>query len=203
MNGFTGMDVLKTAKAQSYDPEVLMMTGFGINMPSNIIEKMTFQNIKANITMTGLVTKGVVIKVRQAIENANIRVTGSDVRSLTTGSMINSTLYCNVLATPDANQDGVSDLPNVGDLLPGFKIRSVKIKGYRNAPVTDFFTNSNIAAFEIRKVSIKNATLNNFGEAFGITANTLKRLSLRQGRTRYKYPTKWLADPLDLTIRVV
>ena len=102
---------------------------------------------------------------------------------------------------PDANVDGVYDLPPVADLGAGRTIHLLKITGYSGATVG--FVNSNIGADAVRKAFLRDATLNNGGEPFGIATNDLGLLKLRQGRTTYKYDTDWLTTPDDLTVRLV
>ena len=102
------------------------------------------------------------------------------------------------------------------DLLAGLAINSLKITGYRGA-FGGLFRNSNIAAHSLGTISLRDATLNNFPdtndddepdderEPFGVTGNTVNRLSLKQGRTKYAWSNgAWLNGlvPLDLEVRL-
>ncbi len=177
----------------------------GINMPSGIIESISLRSIQADVTMSGVGSKGVSFKIKEDVSGSNIRVSDCNVRSFLAGKMLNSSLYVGVMGTPDENTDDVYDLPEIADLLVDHKILRFTIKGYRGS-TGDYFTNSNIAADYIGSVSLRNATLDNSGEAFGLTANTLRRLSLRQDRSRYSWRNgAW--NPLltadDLAVRLV
>ena len=195
--------VLRKLNARNVD-----LIDTGINMNNGIIHSTILRNIKANVTMVGAVTRGIAFNIRQDVEDANIRVTGSDVKSFSAGSMKNSSLYVGVAGTPDENGDGVYDLPELVNILDGYEIKTFRIKGYRGA-AGDLFTNSNVAADAIGTAQLKDVTLDNTPEdgdegfPFGLAANTIKRLTLRQGRTNYTWPDNWLADPQDLEIRLV
>jgi len=201
--GFIGGNaVLKKLDARNCD----LIAG-GINMTNGIIEQISLRSIQeTNVTMGG-VAKGVKIRVAQNTEDANIRLTMADVKSFTTGSMINSSLLVGTLAPGDSNGDGVSDLPELIDLFSGFKIKSVKITGYKGGPA-DLYVNANIAANEIGKVALMNTILRNLDDdseervPFGITTDSLKKLTLNQGGIKYKWPDVWLATPQDLEVRL-
>ena len=179
----------------------------GINMPNAIIGQIDLRSIQeTNVTMGGTSSKGVKIRVAENVEEANIRISMADVKSFAAGSMINASLLVGSLAE-DSNGDGVNDLPDVIDLFNGFELKSVKITGYKGAS-TDLYVNANIAASEIGKVSLMNAALENRDDvteaplAFGITADSVKKLMLRQGKLKYNWPGAWLADSEDLEVRV-
>jgi len=185
----------------------------GLDM-TGYIRSLRLRSIQADVLMTGVCEQPIQIRVSEQVEDSNIRITNCNVSSFQAGSMIDSSLYVGVLGAPDENADGVFDLPEVVNLLPDFRINKFTISGYRGA-VGDLFVNSNISADYVGTVKLMNARLDNrdflneedeemtdLGE-FGFAANTLRRLSLRQDRVNYTYPTNWLAAPDDLTIRLV
>jgi len=180
----------------------------GIYMESGIIRHLDVRSIQQTaVAMGGSYAKGIRIRVRQNIEGTNIRIVMSSVRSFMTGSMLDSSLLVNTLDPGDANGDGVIDLPEGIHLFRGFELRSFKITGYKGAP-DDLFVNSSVAASEMGTLKLANAVLDNhdlFSEEpvpFGITAHSLRKLSLSQDRVRYKWPTNWLADPEEFEVRV-
>jgi len=126
--------------------------------------------------------------------------------------MVNTSVYGGALGAPDANSDGVFDLPQLANLVSGFKISRLSITGYSGAG-NDLFVNTNIGCDYIGTASLRNALLDNTRTVdnqtedlgvFGIAARTIKRLKLRQqDGANYTWPNNWLADPMDLTIRVV
>ncbi|MDY6914538.1 MAG: Ig-like domain-containing protein [Planctomycetota bacterium] len=197
----TGNFILTKLNARNVD-----LINNGINM-NGIIHSIMLRNVQANITMVGVAPRGVLFRVFQAVEDANIRITGSDVRNFTTGRMTNSSLYVGVAGTPDENGDGTYDLPELINILDDHEIKVFRITGFRGA-VGDLFTNSNIAADAIGTAQLRDATLDNTpdeGDAvpFGLATNNIRRLTLRQGQTNYTWPNNWLADPQDLEIRLV
>jgi len=191
----------------------------GIFMPGAGIQKIFLRNIQeADVMMFGMPIKGVSLKVYEAITNSNIWITDSNIKSLMTGSLIDSTVFVGVLGAIDANGDSVGDLPETADLLGGLEITRLKITGYRGA-LGNLFANSNIAADTVGRVDLMNAGLENFpdtdgdGEAddeqepFGVTTNTVGKLTLKQGGVKYVWDVDaedWLGGlvPLDLEIRV-
>ncbi len=202
INFIGGDAVLRQLRAR----DCRLMDG-GINMPNGIIEQLDVRSIEeTNVTMGGTSSKGVKMRVAENTENANIRITMTDVKSFSTGSMINASLFVGSLAE-DSNGDGVNDLPAIIDLFSGFELKSVKITGYKGAG-TDLYVNANIAASEIGKLSLMNVALENrdeFTEAplpFGVTADTVKKLTLRQGKLKYTWPAAWLPDAEDLDVRI-
>ncbi len=180
----------------------------GIDMAGGIINKIVLGSLTSDVNMGGSADKGIVFKIIHDIDGSNITIGNADVRSFQIGSMNDSSLLVGVTAAvTDANNDGVYDLPALTNLNAGRTISQFKIKGYRNA-VGDLFTNSNIGANTIGNVFLRNATLANGGNPFGISSNDLGRLKLRQGRTTYKHDgASWLGRlglaPDDLTVRLV
>ncbi|MFH1730279.1 MAG: Ig-like domain-containing protein [Planctomycetota bacterium] len=179
----------------------------GIYMPNGIIEQIDLRSIQeTNVTMGGTSSKGVKMQVAENTEEANIRITMTDVKSFGTGSMINASLLVGTLVE-DSNGDGVNDLPELIDLFNDFEIKSFRITGYKGAPA-DLYVNANIAASEIGKVALINTTLRNLDDdseehvPFGITTDSLKKLTLNQGGIKYTWPDTWLATPQDLKVRV-
>jgi len=178
-----------------------LLTG-GISMADSVIHSVTLRSMTGNIAMTGIAPRGVTFTIRQAIQDANIWLPNADIRSITTGSMIDSSAFSGVLGPRDNDGDGVDDLPDVVDLKEGFTIHRITIRGFRGA-VGDLFTNVNIAADSVLMARLRDATLDNASKLFGVTTNNLRRLMLRQGRTNFTFGRNWLADPIDLTVRLV
>ena len=201
--GFIGGNaVLGSLRARNCD----LIDG-GINMANGIIGQIDLRSIQeTNVTMGGTSSKGLKVRVSENIEEANIRITMSDVKSFSAGSMVNASLFVGSLAE-DSNGDGVNDLPDVIDLFNDFELKSFRITGYKGAP-TDLYVNANVAASEIGKISLMNVALNNFDEnteaplPFGVTADTVKKLMVRQGKLKYTWPAAWLPDADDFEVRV-
>ncbi len=180
----------------------------GIDMSSGVIISSQLRNLSGDVVMGRYVQRGgVSFNIAQKVEDSNIRITEANVTSFTAGSMINSSLHVGVLGRPDDNGDGVTDLPSLADMRSDFKIGRVRIKGYRGA-VGDLFANSNLAADSIGMVQLKNATLDNDGETFGIATNNARlRVSLTQTTPRGRFSFRngaWTTDPGgDLEVRLV
>ncbi len=191
----------------------------GINTTS-VIDSINLGSIQGDVTMQGTSRRGVKIRVARQIENANISLPDTSIAMLMCGSLINSTVYSGVLGVTDdlpaPDGDGVIDLPGlVGGAIPalraGYSIKRLIIRGYKNA-VGDLFVNSNIAADSIGTIQIRDADLSNDGTAFGVAANEIRRLTLRDVRNRVTY--KWnrttetwsnalAADDLTINLPVV
>ena len=171
----------------------------GIDMAGGVINRTALRSIdNADINMGAVSATDLRFQILMAIDGSNITIeNGNNVRSFFAGSMNDSSLLLDVTYV-DANVDGVYDLPALVDLNTG-TIGQFKIKGYRGA-AGDLFTNSNVGADTITKAFIRDATLDNGGEAFGLSSNTLGQLKLRQGATNYKFGVNWLGVPDDLTV---
>ncbi len=182
----------------------LDIIGEGIDMTGGVISNINVRNIAADIFMGGQVDRGVSIRVGRDIVSANITVTASNVRLLRVGRMIDSSLFVGFDGADGSDTDAVYDLPSLVGLTSGFAIKRITVRGYREAD-GDLFINSNIAADTIDRVLIKNAAFDNDGTPFGIAAGTLGRLTLRQGRTTYRFGDNWPSadEAIDLTVRVV
>ncbi len=179
----------------------------GIGMPGGVINRTVLGSIdNADINMGRVSDKALRFQILRDIDGSNITIVNdNNIRSFFAGSMNDSSLLLDVTYI-DANNDGIYDLPPLFDLNAG-TIGQFKIKGYRGA-IGDLFTNSNIGADTITKVFLKNVTLANGGNPFGISSNNLGKLKLRQGRRTYKHDgASWLGRlglaPDDLTARLV
>ncbi len=182
----------------------LDIVGEGVDMAGGAIRNINVRNIAADIFMGGQVDRGVSICVGRDIVSANITVTASNVRLLRVGRMIDSSLFVGFGGVDGSDADAVYDLPPLVGLTSGFAIKRITVRGYREAD-GDLFINSNIAADTIDRAMIKNAAFDNDGTPFGIAAGTLGRLTLRQGRTTYRFGANWPSadETIDLTVRVV
>jgi hypothetical protein len=212
LNGISGSAVLYTLNARW----ITLLDG-GINMPDGAIRSLSLRSIRGgDVTMFGLPLAAISLKVYESIEGANIHITDGDIRSMAVGKMVNSSVYVGVMGVRDQNGDGVNDLPNAADFRDSHEIKRFTITGYSGA-YGNLFVNSNLAADRLGTVSLKNAELENQPdtdgdgepdeehEPFGLTANSLRSLSLRQGRTSYRWRNgAWLKqlDPLDLEVRL-
>jgi len=212
IGGISGGAVINTLNANTMD-----LIGNGIYMPAGTIKALYLRSIKdADVTMFGVVGKTISLTVSRSIVGSNITITDGSIQTFTAGSMIDSSLYVGVMGTRDDNGDGVADLPNVADLRKGFQIATLTITGYTGA-VGDLFVNSNIAADKLGTVTLMNARLSNQPDTngdgepddahqlFGLTANSLKSLQLKQGKKTYRWSNGlWLGglDPLDLKVRL-
>ncbi len=180
-----------------------------------VIPNIRLRSIQGDVTMQGTSKKGVKIKVARQIENANISLPDTSIAMLMCGSLINSTVYSGVLGAiddlPDPDGDGVLDLPDLLEGDPGvftipalrlgigkyrYSIKRLVIKGYKDAFLEnnpeyagDLFVNSNIAADYIGTLQLRDADLSNDGTPFGVAANELKNLSLRDAQDGVTY--KW------------
>ena len=65
------------------------------------------------------------------------------------------------------------------------------------------FIASDVAAWIIGTAKLTNAQLDNGGTPFGLAANDIGHVYLRQDGTDYTWPARWLADPDDLVVRLV
>ena len=193
-----------------------------LNM-SGVISSLTLGSVQSDITMTGVAARPIQISIAEDVTGANIRITNSSISRFTAGSMSNSSLYCGILYTPDVNSDGVYDLPLLSELRAGFTIGRVQIRGYRGADDPNgLFVNTNIGCENIGMVMLMDPLLvnsfpdlNEDGEPegedvdhglFGITANSIRRVMIRDGRTTYIGPggNRWIApeDIGDFTVRL-
>jgi len=196
VGNISGLADLKNLRAPTVD-----VIG-GINMADSVVHSVSLRNLSGNVAMTGTAPRGVTFNIKESISDANIWLPNADIRSVSAGSMIDSSVFSGVLGPRDNDGDGVDDLPDVIDLKAGFTIHRVTIRGFRGA-VGDLFTNVNIAADRVLMTRLRDATLGNADKPFGITTNSLRRLMLRQGRTNFTFGRNWLLAPDDLTVRLV
>jgi len=177
------------------------LTGDGIDMDGGVIGCLVLRNIQADVTMGAQWDRGIVLRVGRNIEGSNILIGDSGVRSFVTGAMINSSVLLDVGSPADADLDQVYDLPDVDDIDGPKLIWTLRIRGYHGAP-DDLMQNANIAAAAIFSASLKQAALDNRGSDFGLAAQAIGRLRLRQDNQTYLFGQHWLADPDDLTVRI-
>ncbi len=201
LGGLSGNFVLGKLNAKKVD---LIGDGIAMGGANGVIKKLSLQSIQSDVTMGGTYEKGVAIKVARDIDGADITLDQSSIKSLTAGRMNDSTVFVGVQNAADGADAGdLLDLPVVGDLTDGLMIKKLTVKGYKGA-AGDLFTNTNIAADTIGKVSLKSATLDNADVVFGLTTNDLGKLKVRQADGTYTYGKTWLdAAADDLTIRLV
>jgi hypothetical protein len=134
----------------------------------------------------------------------------SKIGTVKAGKMVNSTVFAGVANPPDANIDGVFDLPTAlgsgaGEIASGHTIARVDILGYIGA-VGSLFVNSNIAAQTISLVNLKDAMLDNDGLAFGLAGQTITKVTCRQGTVTYTWSAGLWKPVLaadNLTVRVI
>jgi len=199
--GTTIGEITGNATLRRFGGRTADLTGDGVDMTGGVIGNLALRNLQADVTMGAAWARGIVLRIARDIQNSNIAITNSNVRSMVAGAMIDSSALVSVSPATDTNLDNVSDLPEVAALGAGSVVNRVRIKGYRGA-AGDLFENANIGADSILNVFIKQAALDNNDSAFGVAANSLTRLSLRQDNAMYRYGQNWLADPDDLTVRV-
>lgn len=162
----------------------------GVNM-TGVIGHLLVKNLSGDVTMGGTYDSGVSIRVLQDINQSDITLSTSDVRSFVTGTMIDSSLI--VLGGVTAGDVGVR--------LNRGQIRLIRISGYHGV-AGDYMINSNIAAGLIGRAYIRQVQLDNGGGEFGLTADHIDLLKLRQNGHRYRYGGSWLADPMDFTVEL-
>jgi hypothetical protein len=152
------------------------------------------------------------ISILKDMTGSTISANGSKITAVKVGRMIDSTIFAGVATPPDANTDGVFDLPTAlgngaGQISAGHTIAAVNILGYKGAPVGDLFTNSNIAANTVSLVNLKNTTLDNDALAFGVAGHTITKVTSRQGTVTYTWTAgAWKPvtfAPQNLTVRVI
>src|SRR6202012_6146848 len=91
---------------------------------------------------------------------------------VTVAGMTNSTLFAGV-------KPGTTALPtNVSELTPGNSIKSFNDTG------KSVFANSDIAAYTLNSVNLRNATLTNHGTPFGTAAHAYGAFSLLQPKAK-------------------
>ncbi len=95
-----------------------------------------------------------------------------------------------------------------GDFGAQATIRSFTQAGIReNGVYIASFVDSDVAAWNIRRCSLRQVEMDNGGEAFGVAASDIGVLTWRQDGTTHRYPprrpTDWPADPGDLSVTEV
>jgi hypothetical protein len=175
------------------------LIGDGIEMSNGLIRSLRLRSIQADVTMgraAGRLLRGLFVYVREAVEDADITITNNDVRSFVAGSMINSSLMVSVDTPQDADEDGVNDLPAVGDIADEPWIGMFRIMGYRGAE-GDLFVNSNVAAGSLGLVMLRDAQLDNGDTAFGLAGSSARRIMLFQNRRPFFYRDGVWTNGLD------
>ncbi|MCY2930537.1 MAG: Ig-like domain-containing protein, partial [Planctomycetota bacterium] len=212
IGGIAGSSVLTTLKAPT-----MTLIDNGIQMSTSAIQFIYLRSIQdADVTMAGLANGSVVFSIARSVSGSQISVTDGSIKSFSAGSLINSSVFVGVMGSTDSNGDTVYDLPVATDLRKGFSIGTLRVTGYSGA-TGDLFANSNIAVDSIGSVSLVAAGLSNrpdtdadgepndAHEAFGLTANSIKSLQLKQNKKSYRWiKGVWSGgfDPQDLTVRV-
>ncbi len=137
------------------------------------------------------------------VNSTQLRCSGH-IGAVTAGGFRDSDLFAGVVA-------GVGDLPGARDdfealpfeQLPA--IATVTVRGLRDEPAA--FINSNVAAWSIGRITLRDAQIDNGGVAFGFACNSLRSLTYRTDGATYRWPNR--DEPLapssrgDLTFRMI
>jgi hypothetical protein len=137
------------------------------------------------------------------LDNAAVDVLGN-VSSFTVGGMRNATVYAGIAP-------GVKGLPvDILALAAGMKACINKFSVLGVAGETYSMINSNVAAYSLKGVSLRDAQKDNSANghaAFGVAAQVLAGVKLRQGKCNYSWPNVrdncWLPDAMDLKVRML
>jgi hypothetical protein len=131
-------------------------------------------------------------------------LSAGNIGAVTAGTLTNSAILLGLRPdyATDANGDGVLDLPTAGDFVSNAQLSSLTVRGGQGA---SSFTNSNVAAGQIGRVSLRDVNLANAQQAFGFTANqSINSIQWTQGRSRYTWEQNvWPADTGDLVVQIV
>ena len=130
------------------------------------------------------------------------------VGAITVGAMEDTAVLLGLRAgyATDVNADGVLDSPEASDFAdaPAARLASLTIRGGRGLSGS-LFSNSNVAAGRIGRLSLRDVDVTNAGDAFGITADqSIESVLWMQGRDRYTWQRHlWPADAGDLVVQIV
>jgi hypothetical protein len=111
------------------------------------------------------------LTVKGQINNCQISSTGN-IGTVTAGKIVDTSCFAGV-------EDGITDLPaaDSDSFSETATIKSFTIKGYKG--IGSYVINSNIAAAKILSVSLAYPQNNNGGKPFGITADYIKKLMIK------------------------
>jgi len=191
-DGATLEDITGGAELSKLDAKTMDLVGGGIDM-DGAISKLSLRNIQADVLMAGA-TKGVAISAEMDIAGADIVLSGSDLKSLKTGRLVDASVFVGISVAPDGT------LPTDDDLQGGFELKKLTVAGY-DGLLGPAFANAFVAAESIRSASLTDMEFDNGGEDFGFTTKNPKiKVKLNQDGDRYVFGKRWVNDDGDFEI---
>ncbi len=143
------------------------------------------------------------LTARNFIDGTTILSSGN-IGTITAGAIRNSAIFAGVGDTEDGNADNVLDLPEpTTDLAPQASLTRLSISGRAMDQDGHSFVNSNIAAYAMGTISLRNAQTDNPGEPFGLAAHSIRTFNYRDATTRHTErdpDASWHTD--DLWMRI-
>ena len=134
------------------------------------------------------------LAVKLAVQNTQLRTTGN-IKSVSLASIHDSLVFAGVAGGLAERVDEAADFAQTS------AIGKFQIKGIKNDP-GPWFENTQVAAHNVGKVTVKQVETDNGGTAFGISGVDIVKVTWRQDGEKYRWPEKRAADWPDVGVTV-